>query len=49
MPVTTPVAEPMVAMPGDADVQVPPPVPSVSVVVAPGHTRIVPLTGTGMG
>ena len=46
-PVTRPVALPTVATPGLVLVHVPPPVASVSCVVAPVQTVGVPIIGTG--
>lgn len=49
MPLTTPDSEPMAAIPGEADIHVPPLVPSSKVVVAPTHTTDDPETGKGSG
>ena len=48
-PVTTPVDSPTVAIPVALLLHVPPPVPSVSVVVNPEHTVRVPLIAVGNG
>jgi hypothetical protein len=46
--VTTPVAEPTVAIEVDAELQVPPGVASVNVVVNTGHTDVVPVIDPGI-
>jgi hypothetical protein len=43
-----PVPAPAVATDGDAELHVPPPVASPSVVVAPTHRLIIPVTGAGI-
>lgn len=47
MPVTTPVLEPMVAVPVLALVHAPPDGVQLNVVVAPSHTTVVPLIAPG--
>ena len=49
LPVTTPDAEPTEAIPGNVDVQVPPPVASVKVVVDPIQTDRLPRIAEGDG
>ena len=48
-PVTTPVPEPTVAIPGDPELHVPPPEGSLKAVVAPVHTVATPVIGAGSG
>src|ERR1043166_4771101 len=48
-PVTTPVVEPIVATPVLLLLQVPPPVPSLNVVVAPWQILVTPVIGRGDG
>lgn len=47
IPVTIPLSDPTCAIPGPADVHVPPPVASLSVVVAIMHTCVVPVIAGG--
>lgn len=49
MPDTTPVDAPAVATLPSPELHVPPPVASLSVVVAPGHTLNVPVMAAGTG
>ena len=49
LPLTVPVEDPIVATPVEPDVQVPPLVPSVSVVEALGHRDSVPPIAAGRG
>ena len=49
IPVTTPVPEPMVAMPAALLVQSPPPSASVRGIVPPTHTVVGPVMAGGMG
>jgi hypothetical protein len=49
IPVTIPVADPMVAMPGDPELQTPLPAPSLNALIAPTHTAVGPLIGGGNG
>lgn len=47
-PVTIPDAEPMLAVPGAAELQLPPVVASLSVVVSPEHTDVAPVMAAGL-
>ena len=47
IPVTTPVSEPMEAVPGNEEVQTPPGTPSLSGAVAPAQTLAGPVMDTG--
>ena len=48
-PVTSPVEDPMLAIPALLLLHVPPPVRSVNCVVSPAHTVIVPVIAVGNG
>ena len=48
-PVTIPVVEPMVAIPGNAELHEPPVEPSLKVVVAPAQTFATPVIADGNG